>query len=189
MGIEDAEAVLDGFVEAVFKLIIDHHHKRVVEVDLTLSQAQTLRILRRAPLSTSKLAAELRISAPAVTQLTDRLARKQLIERSPVDGDRRMVLLSLTVRGKGLVDGFKRGRNEVFAGALGHLSQSDRAEVIDALRKISWVLGAEAFGRETVEPPLVADDLRPSKSATEASNVRAGVRVVPVAKRIRMEWD
>lgn len=189
MAIEDAEAVLDGFVEAVFRLIIEHHHRRVVELDLTLSQAQTLRILRRAPLPTCKLAAELRISAPAVTQLTDRLARKQLIERKSVDGDRRMVLLSLTVRGKGLVDGFKLHRNEVFAGALGHLNQSDRAEVIGALRKISWALGAEVSPPEAAEPSRAADKLRPPESAAEASNVTAGARPMPVARRIRMEWD
>lgn len=189
MAIESSEAALDGFVEAVFKLIIEHHHRRVVELDLTWVQAQTLRILRRASLSTSGLAAELRISAPAVTQLTDRLARKQLIERKPVDGDRRMVLLSLTVRGKGFVDGFRRQRNEVFAAALGHLNQSDRAEVIESLRKISWALGAEVSRPESAEPSLVVSKLRPPGSAAEASNVTAGARPVPVARRIRMEWD
>lgn len=189
MAIEGAEEVLDGFVETVFRLVIEHHHRRVVELDLTLPQAQTLRILRRAPLSTSKLAAELRISAPAVTQLTDRLARKQLIERKPVDGDRRMVLLSLTVRGRGLVDGFRRHRNEVFADALGHLNQSDRAEVIEALRKITGALGAEAPRPEAHEPSLAANEVRPPESAAEASNLTAGARPVPMTKRIRMEWD
>ncbi|MFY9608970.1 MAG: MarR family transcriptional regulator [Blastocatellia bacterium] len=189
MVIEGAEAVLDGFVEAVFKVIIENHHRHVVELDLTLSQAQTLRILRRAPLLTTRLAAELRISAPAVTQLTDRLVRKQLIDRKPVAGDRRMVLLSLTVRGKGIVDGFKRNRNEVFADALGHLNQSDRVEVIDALRKISWALGAEAPRPEPVEPSLVTNEGRPPEPAPEASNLTAGARPVPMTRRIRMEWD
>ncbi|HWN99282.1 MAG TPA: MarR family transcriptional regulator, partial [Blastocatellia bacterium] len=94
--IEEAESILDGFVEAMFKVIFEHHHRRVMALELTLPQAQTLRILWREPLSTSRLAAELRISAPAVSQLTDRLARKSLIDRRPVEGDRRMVLLSLT---------------------------------------------------------------------------------------------
>lgn len=186
MAIGEAEVVLDGFVEAVFKLIIEHHQRRVVELDLTLTQAQTLRILRRAPLSTSGLATELGISPPAVTQLTDRLARKQLIERTAVDGDRRVVLLSLTGRGKGFVDEFRRHRNEVFASALAHLSQGDRAGVIDALKKVSGALGAEA---SSPEPSLAPVMPRPPEPAGEASNVITGVRPVPVAKRIRMEWD
>lgn len=179
-----AENALDEFVEAVFKLIIDDHHRRVTELDLTLAQAQTLRILRREALSTGRLAAELRISAPAVTQLTDRLTRKALIDRKAVDGDRRMVLLSLTVRGQGLVDGIRKTRNEVFARALSHLDQSDRSEVVDALKKIALALGA-------TRPPAVeyveTETVRPPVSQAEASNI--GARPAPVAKRIRMEWD
>ena len=186
MTIEGAEGVLDGFVEAVFKLIIEHHHKHVVELDLTLSQAQTLRILRRASLSTSKLAAGLRISPPAVTQLTDRLTRKQLIERKPVDGDRRMVMLSLTGRGKGLVDGFRRHRNEVFASALSHLNRNEQEEVVDALRKISWALGTSRPQPETSQS---ADELQTPTSADEASKLMTGAKPVPIARRMRMEWD
>ena len=189
MGTDDAGLALDGFVEAVFKLIIDHHHRRVSELDLTLSQAQALRVLRREALSTSKLAAELRISAPAVTQLTDRLTRKALIDRKPVEGDRRMVLISLTVRGEGLVDGFRRNRNEVFARALSHLDRRDQAGVIDAVKKISWALGAEVSQPEAVEPSVAADAARPPVHPGEASNLSTGARPVPVAKRIRMEWD
>lgn len=189
MATDYVELALDEFVEAVFKLIIDHHHRRVTELDLTLAQAQTLRVLRRRALSTSKLAAELRISAPAVTQLTDRLTRKSLIDRKAVEGDRRMVLLSLTARGEGLVDGFRRNRNEVFARALSHLDQHDRAEVIDALKKISKALGAEALQPETVGPSVAADAVRPPVRPAEASNVSAGARPAPVTKRIRMEWD
>lgn len=186
---EYAELALDEFVEAVFRLIIDHHHRRVIELDLTLPQAQTLRILRREALSTSRLAAELRISAPAVTQLTDRLTRKALIDRKPVEGDRRKVLLALTLQGKGLVDGFRRHRNQVFASALDHLNQQDRAEVIEALKTISWALGAEGSRPELAEPSGAADSARPSRHPDGASKVTDGARPAPVARRIRMEWD
>jgi DNA-binding MarR family transcriptional regulator len=183
------ELALDEFVEAVFKLIIDHHHRRVIELDLTLPQAQTLRILGRKALSTSGLAAELRISAPAVTQLTDRLTRKALIDRKPVEGDRRKVLLALTLRGKGLVDGFRRHRNQVFASALGHLNPEDRAEVVEALRKISWALGTEASRPEPAETPRAADASRPPSHQAEASKDTTGARPASVPRRIRMEWD
>lgn len=189
MAMESVELALDEFVEVVFRLIIDHHHRRVTELDLTLAQAQTLRILRREALSTSKLAAELRISAPAVTQLTDRLTRKSLIDRTAVEGDRRMVLLSLTVRGQSLVDGIRRNRNEVFARALSHLDYGDRVEVVDALKKISAALGAEASRPEAAEPSVAGAAPRPPVRQSEASNVSAGARPAPVAKRIRMEWD
>jgi len=183
------DETLDEFVEVVSRLIIEHHHRRVVELDLTLAQAQTLRVLRREPLSTGKLAAELRISAPAVTQLADRLTRKALIDRRPVEGDRRMVLLSLTAQGKALVDGFRRHRNEVFAEALGHLSPRDRTEVVEALKKISWALGASTDWPKAAEPSLAPDAHRPPDRPGEASNATAGAKPAPVTKRMRMEWD
>jgi len=184
---DDTRLALDGFVEVVSKLIIEHHHRRAAELDLTMPQAQILRILSREPLSTGRLAAELRISAPAVTQLTDRLTRKSLVVRQPVQGDRRVVLLSLTALGMNLVDGVRRHRNEVFAKALGHLNHSDRAEVIDALKKISQALGA-SLEPETANAGAKARK-RPPESQPEASNLAAGAKPAPVAKRIRMEWD
>ena len=78
--IAEAEAVLDRFSEMMFKLMMEHHQKHVLELDLTVPQAQALKVLRHGPLCTGELAVELRISAPAVTQLTNRLTRKHLIE-------------------------------------------------------------------------------------------------------------
>jgi DNA-binding MarR family transcriptional regulator len=179
--------VLDGFVETVFRLMIDHHHRRVTEVDLTLLQAQALRVLHREPLSTTKLAAELRVSAPAATQLTDRLTRKRLIERKSVDGDRRMVLLVLTARGKDLIDGFRQHRNKMFAEALGHLSEADQTEFVSALATISAGLGVNASPPE-LQIPAVSDSWTPVHPV-EASKLTAGAIPARVMKRIRMEWD
>jgi len=185
--VESLQSVLDGFVEAVFRLMIDHHHRRVVEVDLTLLQAQALRVLHREPLSTTKLAAELRVSAPAATQLTDRLTRKRLIERKSVDGDRRMVLLVLTPLGKGLIDGFRQHRNEMFADALGHLSEADQTEFVSALTTISAGLSVNATQPE-LQTPATSDQRTPARPV-EASKVSTGAIPARAVKRIRMEWD
>jgi DNA-binding MarR family transcriptional regulator len=181
------QSVLDGFVETVFRLMIDHHHRRVIEVDLTLLQAQALRVLHREPLSTTKLAAELRVSAPAATQLTDRLARKSLIERKSVDGDRRMVLLVLTARGRNLIDGFRQHRNEMFAEALGHLSYADQTEFVSALTTISAAIRENASQPE-LQTPAASDSWTPGRPV-EASNVTTGAIPARAWKRIRMEWD
>src|SRR5213593_499352 len=95
-GIEAAADILDGFVEGLFRMMLDHHQSQIMEMDLTLVQAQALKLLRAAPIPTSKLAAALGISAPAVTQLTDRLSRKKLIERQAVKNDRRAVMVAVT---------------------------------------------------------------------------------------------
>lgn len=154
----EAGTVLDSFMELMFKLMMDHHQKQTAELDLTLPQAQALKILRREPLCTGELANRLKISAPAVTQLTDRMVRKQLIERRPMDGDRRSVLVVLTSRGRRVVDRFRDRRNEIFCDALDRLSGEDRAQVVlalerlvAALEKIDAQAVSEVYGASNID--------------------------------------
>src|SRR5919112_4792578 len=89
--------VLDGFGEVMSRLMVDQLQKHLSELDLTLPQVQVLRILHRGgTVPTGKLAQCLKISAPATTQLTDRLLRKGLIERRHSEDDRRAVLVALS---------------------------------------------------------------------------------------------
>jgi len=193
-GKEGAEVVLDGFVEGLFRLMLDHHQSQVVEMDLTFVQAQALKLLRAAPLPTSKLAAALGISAPAVTQLIDRLGRKRLIERHAVKTDRRAVVVAVTEKGERVIDEFRKRRNEVFADTLSRLSAGDRAEVIDALSKVAAVLGgrepllragSSATAARQADQPV----RRTAAEASEASNIRGQVPVSLPLRRMRIEWD
>ena len=152
----EAEAVFDRFMEIMFKLMLDHHRRQADELDLTMPQAQALKILRLGPLCTGDLAVRLRISAPAVTQLTDRLTRKQLIERRTVDGDRRSVLVALTGRGRRAVDRFRERRNTIFGGAMAELDSQDRTSVALALSKV--VAALEKLDSETALEPRRASN-------------------------------
>ena len=147
----EAEAVFERFMELMFKLMLDHHRKQVDELDLTMPQAQAIKMLRAEPLCTGELAVRLKISAPAVTQLTDRLTRKQLIERRAVDGDRRSVLVALTPRGRRAVDRFRERRNNIFGGAMAELGDEDRASVALALAKV--VAALEKLESQTAPEP------------------------------------
>ena len=159
----EAEAVFDKFMEMMFKLMLDHHRKQVDELDLTMPQAQALKMLRAEPLCTGELAVRLRISAPAVTQLTDRLTRKHLIERRAVDGDRRSVLVALTSRGRRAVDRFRERRNNIFGGAMAVLGDEDRTSVALALAKV--VAALERLELQTAPEPGGASNFnaRPRK--------------------------
>jgi len=190
--------VLDRFVEVWFGLILDQHQRHIVETDLTMSQAQALRLLAGAPLSTGNLAGKLGISAPAVSQLTDRLIRKRLIERRTGERDRRSVTVELSVTGRRLVDGLRRRRNEVFEHALHKLSDSERDEVIGALAKIAGVLGPIPMS-ESVTGGTRSESLQkarqtrpvqplPTAEAPETSNEVELNRISP-RKRMKIEWD
>ena len=78
----------------------------------------------------------MKISAPAVTQLTDRMVRKQLIERRQMDGDRRSVQVVLTNRGRRVVDRFRDRRNEIFCDALDRLSAKPSPVVVALERRL-----------------------------------------------------
>lgn len=197
-GIVEVGAVLDRFVDGWFVLILDQHQKHIVETDLTMSQAQALRLLAAAPLTTGNLAGKLGISAPAVSQLTDRLIRKQLIERRAVERDRRSVTVELSATGRRLVDGLRRRRNELFEHALLKLNDSDRDEVIGALAKVAGVLGpiptsGSASGGRKAESPKKVRQRRPVQPLPTAqvpntSNEVELNRISP-RKRMKIEWD
>lgn len=135
--------VLDGFGEAMSRLMVDQLQKNLAELDLTLPQVQVLRILHReGTVPTGKLAQCLKISAPATTQLTDRLLRKGLIERKHSEDDRRAVLVALSSAGRSLIDKFRERRNAIFGAALSQLSEAEQAQVVSSLRKVIAALAS-----------------------------------------------
>ncbi|MDT4969628.1 MAG: hypothetical protein QOJ64_4365 [Acidobacteriota bacterium] len=148
-GSTEVEDVLTGFSDVMSRLMIDQYQQQITELELTLPQAQVLRVLRRGPLPTGQLAVELRMSAPAITQLTDRLVRKGLIERRPAVGDRRCVIVDLSGSGRLLIDEFRRRRREIFNRALIGLSEAEQKQVIDVLGKVVRVLETYEFGATT----------------------------------------
>ena len=146
------EQVLNSFAEVMSALMIDQYQKHIAELDLTFPQAQVMRILRRGPLPTGQLAGQLKTSAPAITQLTDRLIRKGLINRTAAVDDRRCVIVALSVHGRQLVDQFRQRRREIFSRALEHLSTEEQAEINEALVKV--VAALEEFeSNASVESP------------------------------------
>src|SRR5688572_15506793 len=133
--VENVESVLDRFLETMVRLMMENHQQQADEMDLTLPHAHTLKVLRRGAMTTGGLASELSIPPPAVTQLTDRRCRKQLLERRADSGDRRAVIVVLTDRGRRAVDRFRRRRNQVLSEALVLLDEDDKAHVMVALGK------------------------------------------------------
>ncbi len=140
------EGVLNDFAEKMTGLMIDQYQQQIAELDLTIPQAQALRILRRGPLTPGHLAEKLGISAPALTQLTDRLVRKGLIERKPAEDDRRCVIVAMTARGTALIDEFRARRQKVFSGALSHLSEPEQEQIFKAMEMVTDALEASRQG-------------------------------------------
>ncbi|MBZ6076047.1 MarR family winged helix-turn-helix transcriptional regulator [Microvirga puerhi] len=82
---------------------------RVKANGLTMARARTLlRLLRKEGVTQTELAIELEIEGPTLVRLLDNLETQGLIERQPVEGDRRAKQIALTDGGRiqaGLVSG------------------------------------------------------------------------------------
>ena len=200
----EVEAVLDRFAETMFRLMLEHHQRQAVEMAMTLPQVQALRLLMGGPRSTGDLAASLRISAPAVTQLTDRLTRKQLIQRQAADGDRRSVMIALTERGRQAVESFRERRHTVISGALAFLDDLDRAQIVLALSKMVGAL--EQFeaavnpqtsetrtlvvvARREKETEITGGEAQTAPSVAAASKKSNQWKAGNASRKVRIEWD
>lgn len=132
--------VLNGFAETMSSLMTEQFQRHLAEMDLTLLQSQLLRILRHGARPTGQLATALRISPPAVTQLTDRLIRKGLIERQASPDDRRTVLIALSNKGKRLEDKFRDLRGQIISHALARLDEAKQEQIMSALEELLHAL-------------------------------------------------
>src|SRR5947208_6919033 len=186
----EVEKVLDRFAGTMFRLMLDHHQRQAVEMAMTLPQVQALRLLMGGPRSTGDLATALRISAPAVTQLTDRLLRKQLIERQAADGDRRSVMIALTERGRLAVESFRERRHTIVSGALAFLDDLERAQIVLALSKMVGAL--ELYEADRLQPASAARQrtvvARREPEAEKAGSPAQTAPAVAAASKESSQW-
>ena len=105
--------------------------KETEDLGVTSRQVTLLWLIRHHPgMSLRELAAEERISAPALSGHVDRLERAGLIERIRDDVDRRRVGLTLTVEGARLLKRVRARRTSWLAGRLKGL-EPDELEAIE----------------------------------------------------------
>jgi DNA-binding MarR family transcriptional regulator len=105
-----------------------------VEAELTTSQLRLLFLLRQDPgASLGTLAAHLRVSAPTVSGIVDRLARQELIRREDDSTDRRLVRHWLTERANSLTADLEREGRALMDSILGRLTAEELGTLIAGL--------------------------------------------------------
>ncbi|MHB9134273.1 MAG: MarR family winged helix-turn-helix transcriptional regulator [Armatimonadota bacterium] len=100
--------------------------------ELPLAQLRVCNMLRDNPRTMSSLSRELGISLSAITQITDRLERADLVERVPEEEDRRVKLLQLTAHGEVVMRKRREARICRMRQALQQLTPQVRCEVVKA---------------------------------------------------------
>ncbi len=108
--------------------------------DASISKPELLAlevISREEGLMMSDLGKRLDISLSTATGIIDRLIEKKLVKRERNGGDRRVVRVVLTDKGRKNNKTYQKQKKEIFAMMLGALSDVEQEQLIKILEKIS----------------------------------------------------
>ncbi len=134
--------------------------------ELTFSQWTTLVALHDGRVSTAgDLAHNICHDAGSLTRMIDQLEKRGLVTRHRSDTDRRVVTLSLTGRGRTLVEQLAPKVMDFWNGMLAGFSHAEVDALINLLTRL--VLSAESGFRQVkgVKSPLLMSDVPISKPA------------------------
>ena len=102
-----------------------------------IGQNLVLEVLwERDGLSPGELAARLQVATPTVVNTATRMVKDGLIDRRPDPGDRRLVRLYLTEKGRSAQAPIEEARARLAAHALATLTAEERDTLATALQKI-----------------------------------------------------
>jgi DNA-binding MarR family transcriptional regulator len=105
--------------------------------ELSVPQFRTLVFLgRRGGASLSALAEFLGLSLPATSRLVEGLVRKSFVLRRIPPGNRRLLALALSARGRRTIAGARQATESRLAEVVASLSGSERAAIQGALRTL-----------------------------------------------------
>ena len=127
-------------VMSLYKTFLRQASNALLPLDLELFEYDVLSALRRQgqpyALAATGLAKETELSSGAMTNRVDKLEGRGLVRRRPDATDRRGVIVSLTARGRNVIDQAIQLRLDAADESLGNISRRERKDLALLLRKI-----------------------------------------------------
>jgi len=145
---EKTEAIQEVInnLRRVSQAISEYSRNAERETGLTGPQIWALKILAdAAPMRLTELARRMYLRPATVVGIIDRLAAKELVNRTQSAADRRAVDLVLTEKGKGIVAGAPQTVQTMLLKGLDALPEEQFAVVVEGMREMVRVLDAERF--------------------------------------------
>lgn len=142
-GASNADGLIDGVLGASRALAAVAARSLIsVSEDVTLAQYRVLvELAARGSLRLTDLADVLGVDRSTATRMSDRLARKQLIQRRRGGHDRRWVTVSLTPAGRELVTEVSRTRRHEIGLILGRMPADQQHATLAGLRAFATAAG------------------------------------------------
>jgi len=134
-GVDPRLDAADGLIQLT-RLVQDVHTRVSERHDLTPVQAKLICVLAFGARGMAELAQLFGVEKAALTGLIDRAERRGLVERSPVEGDRRALRVTLTARGRRAAKAFHAAATERLDDLLSPLAPGEREQFRHALVKI-----------------------------------------------------
>jgi DNA-binding MarR family transcriptional regulator len=155
----DPTAVVDAVLRASRVLVaVAVRSLAGADDEVTLPQYRALVVLAsRGPQRPSSLAEALAVHPSTVTRLCDRLVAKRLVQRSGSVTNRREVSITLTVKGRRLVDAVTARRRVEIAEIVARVPVGQRSRLVHALHALG----------EAADEPNDADWFLGENSRTE----------------------
>jgi len=134
---ESAQQELSISIQRTSDQIQYRFAKLFKEYHLSQSQYNILWILycEGASLPSLEIASRMISIAPAMTNLIDRLEKRELVHRKRCTEDRRVWYVALTGKGKKIVEKMNPLNLEMHSWLLGHLSKKENRQLLDLLQK------------------------------------------------------
>lgn len=137
-GMPKSEDDIDRIAEVVRETALLAMRNLLNREELSVSAMEVLHALSvDGPTRLTTLCETIHVSQPAMTQLIQRLDRRNLVVRVPDPEDGRATIINLTESARELLDRLRDEDNQKLTGLLGTLSASDQ----EALRLAMFVAG------------------------------------------------
>lgn len=119
----------------------DLHSRSLVQTHgLTGPQAAMLKGLALGPLSAGELAARINLSQGTVTDLLIRLESRELLRRVRDEGDKRRVIVTITDKGRGLIQASVPLMQARFAESFASLADWEQAQMLASLQRLAHMM-------------------------------------------------
>ncbi|MBM3248073.1 MAG: MarR family transcriptional regulator [Candidatus Omnitrophica bacterium] len=129
------------------KMIRKMHRGYIAYSDIPISQlAIMLAVAEQGTTQATKLSREMKVSAPSITGIVDRLVRTNYIKRIPDKKDRRVINLMLTEKGQKEINVLRDRMRNRWKSILSELEPQDREMYLSLMKKILVILEKENGG-------------------------------------------
>ena len=131
---------LDNLLPVLIKHFQVPDLHKLVGIKITFQQYLALNILiKKGRCMISDLSKNLGVALSTMTELVNRLAKKQFVKKIKDYKDRRIVWINLTKKGAKIIQEINRRKQEHILSILEKLTEKERKLLIDILERVSQV--------------------------------------------------